>query len=126
MLEQAGTTCQHLRMRFARHSVLVVLALSLAGCAASPSTTTAGTSGSPSLSSPSPVVESASPSPSPTPAAALGVALCTNATNEVSLVSQEGGAGTIRSVWKATNVSNAPCSSYAYPGMDFHASGGWL
>ena len=111
-------------MRFARYSVLVVLALLLTGCAAS--STATGASGSPSASSPSPVVESASPSPSPTPTATVAVALCTNATNEVSLASQEGGAGTIRSVWKAKNVSNAPCSSYAYPGMDFHVTGGWL
>ncbi len=40
--------------------------------------------------------------------------------------SQQGAAGTIRTVWKMTNTSSAPCHSFGYPGMDFHASSGWL
>jgi Domain of unknown function (DUF4232) len=40
--------------------------------------------------------------------------------------SQQGAAGTIRTVWKITNASSAPCRSFGYPGMDFHAPTGWL
>ena len=43
----------------------------------------------------------------------------------ISLSSQTGAAGTIRSVWKAKNVSSHACRSFGYPGMDFRASGHW-
>src|SRR5437660_1065066 len=65
----------------------------------------------------------ATPSPSPSPA---GIALCSDQTAAVTVVSQTGGAGTISTTWRITNTAKTPCRSYGYPGMDFHTSSGWL
>ena len=40
--------------------------------------------------------------------------------------SRDGAAGTISTVWRVTNRAPASCRSFGYPGMDFHASSGWL
>jgi hypothetical protein len=65
------------------------------------------------------------PSPSSQPASPQ-TALCSAQTSTVTQRGQQGAAGTIRTVWKVTNTSAAPCHSFGYPGMDFHASSGWL
>lgn len=52
--------------------------------------------------------------------------LCDEKTASVAAVSHEGAAGTIRTIWRVTNTAGAPCRSFGYPGMDFHASNGWL
>jgi hypothetical protein len=44
----------------------------------------------------------------------------------VTIASQEGAAGTIRTVWRVKNLSDQSCRSFGYPGMDFHTSSGWL
>jgi hypothetical protein len=44
----------------------------------------------------------------------------------VKVESQEGAAGTIATTWRITNTSSEACRSFGYPGMDFHAAGGWL
>lgn len=100
------------------------------------------TAGSPSSSpgrSPSPRVSpstspgaSASPSPratpgsSPSASATPAVPLCSDQAATVVPASQEGAAGTIRTVWRATNTAGTACRSFGYPGMDFHAATGWL
>ncbi len=43
-----------------------------------------------------------------------------------TVVSSQGAAGTIRWVLRSTNTSGHACRSQGYPGMDFHASTGWL
>lgn len=53
-------------------------------------------------------------------------ALCSSSGMKVSLEGTEGAAGTIRSVWRAQNISGKPCRSFGYPGMDVHGTGGWL
>jgi hypothetical protein len=52
--------------------------------------------------------------------------LCTDKTSEISVVSQQGAAGTIRTVWRARNSSATSCRSRGYPGMDFRSAGAWL
>jgi hypothetical protein len=54
------------------------------------------------------------------------VALCSDRTAAVSVASREGAAGTIRTVWRVKNTAPTSCRSFGYPGMDFHASSGWL
>ncbi|MGZ4149044.1 MAG: DUF4232 domain-containing protein [Actinomycetota bacterium] len=70
------------------------------------------------------------PSPSAavssTPSGTSTTPLCAVAMMRSTLSSQTGAAGTIRSVWKATNTSQAACRSYGYPGMDLRTSAGWL
>ncbi len=78
-----------------------------------------------------PVVPGHTPSPSPihspSPTSSPGqLVLCSNTGMQVSLESTGGAAGTIRSVWRAQNVSGAPCRSFGYPGMDVHGPSGWL
>ena len=64
--------------------------------------------------------------PTPTPSS-VALPLCTqDSMMKPTLVSQTGAAGTIRSVWRVTNVKASSCRSFGYPGMDFHASRGWL
>jgi hypothetical protein len=67
-----------------------------------------------------------SPSPTSTSKTTPDSVLCSNKTSSVTVKSQQGAAGTIRTSWKVTNTSSAPCHSFGYPGMDFHASSGWL
>jgi hypothetical protein len=52
--------------------------------------------------------------------------LCSSKKSTVTMVSQEGAAGTIRTVWRVKNMSDHSCRSFGYPGMDFHTSSGWL
>jgi hypothetical protein len=52
--------------------------------------------------------------------------LCTDQTSTVSVVSQQGAAGTIRTVWRSKNTSAGSCRSRGYPGMDFRSAGQWL
>lgn len=52
--------------------------------------------------------------------------LCASTTSAIKAQSQEGAAGTIRTVWRVKNMSGATCRSFGYPGMDFHAASGWL
>jgi len=54
------------------------------------------------------------------------VARCEGRTAAVRVASQEGAAGTIRTLWRVRNKAQQPCRSFGYPGMDFHASSGWL
>jgi hypothetical protein len=67
-----------------------------------------------------------SPSPSPSGSGAPAVALCSSQSSAITVQSQEGAAGTIRTVWKVTNTSGATCRSFGFPVMDFHAPTGWL
>ena len=60
------------------------------------------------------------------PSTVLATPLCSDRTARAAVVSQTGSAGTIRTVWEVTNTSSGVCHSYGYPGMDFHASSGWL
>ena len=53
------------------------------------------------------------------------IAPCASATSSIEAQSQEGAAGTIRTVWRVTNTSEASCRSFGYPGMDFRSSGVW-
>jgi hypothetical protein len=52
--------------------------------------------------------------------------LCSSKDSAVTIAAQEGAAGTIRTVWRAKNISGHSCRSFGYPGMDFHTSSGWL
>jgi hypothetical protein len=52
--------------------------------------------------------------------------LCSSKKSTVTIATQEGAAGTIRTVWRAKNLSDQSCRSFGYPGMDFHTSSGWL
>jgi hypothetical protein len=79
------------------------------------STSTGGGTASTSASSSSGSTSSVSATP-----------LCNEKTASVTAVSQEGAAGTIRTIWRVTNNASTPCRSFGYPGMDFHASSGWL
>jgi Domain of unknown function (DUF4232) len=146
MLEVGVSNCQHQSMSSApplvstRHlssrRVRIGFVIALVGLVAVActygSSPSASSASQPSLPSSSPSIspsESPSPSPSPSPSASPTtppVALCSKANSQVTLLSQEGAAGTVRSVWKAKNVSDQQCTSYAYPGMDFHVSSGWL
>ena len=51
--------------------------------------------------------------------------LCASAPSAIHVESQEGAAGTIRTVWRIKNASGAACRSFGYPGMDFRSSGVW-
>jgi len=70
------------------------------------------------------VVPGHTPSPSPTSSSGPP-ALCSNTGMQVS-VESHGAAVTIRSVWRAKNVSGVACRSFGYPGMDVHGPSGWL
>jgi hypothetical protein len=59
-------------------------------------------------------------------AASASVPLCNDETTDVRVDSQEGAAGTIMTTWRVMNTSSGACRSFGYPGMDFHAAGGWL
>jgi hypothetical protein len=52
--------------------------------------------------------------------------LCADKTAAVKVNSEQGAAGTIRTVWRVKNTAQHPCRSFGYPGMDFHSSNGWL
>jgi hypothetical protein len=54
------------------------------------------------------------------------LALCSDRAARVTVSSQEGAAGTIRTVWRVKNTADHACRTFGYPGMDFHAASGWL
>ena len=56
---------------------------------------------------------------------APSIPLCASAASALAVESQEGAAGTIRTVWRVKNTSGATCRSFGYPGMDFRSSGAW-
>jgi hypothetical protein len=64
------------------------------------------------------------PSTSTNPSTARG--LCADKTAALKVNSEQGAAGTIRTVWRVRNTAQHPCRSFGYPGMDFHSSSGWL
>jgi uncharacterized protein DUF4232 len=66
------------------------------------------------------------PTPSTSTAPSTAIALCADQTAAVKVDSEQGAAGTIRTVWRIRNTAEHPCRSFGYPGMDFHSSSGWL
>jgi hypothetical protein len=66
------------------------------------------------------------PTPSTSTNASTPIALCADKTAAVKVDSEQGAAGTIRTVWRVKNTAQQPCRSFGYPGMDFHSSSGWL
>ena len=52
--------------------------------------------------------------------------LCSDRAAAIKVASQQGAAGTIRTLWRVRNTAQSSCRSFGYPGMDFHASNGWL
>jgi hypothetical protein len=66
------------------------------------------------------------PTPSTSTNASTAIALCADKTAAVKVDSEQGAAGTIRTLWRVRNTAQHPCRSFGYPGMDFHSSGGWL
>jgi hypothetical protein len=66
------------------------------------------------------------PTPSTSTNASTPIALCEDKTAAVKVDSEQGAAGTIRTVWRVRNTAQHPCRSVGYPGMDFHSSSGWL
>ena len=66
--------------------------------------------------------ESSSGSVATTPATPL----CADQTASIAVASQQGAAGTIRTVWRVKNTSATSCHSFGYPGMDFRSEGRWL
>jgi hypothetical protein len=66
------------------------------------------------------------PAPSTSTNASTPIALCADKTAAVKVDSEQGAAGTIRTVWRVRNTAQHPCRSFGYPGMDFHSSSGWL
>ena len=64
--------------------------------------------------------------PTPSTSTNASTALCSDQTVAVKVASQQGAAGTIRTVWRVRNTAQHPCRSFGYPGMDFHSSKGWL
>jgi Protein of unknown function (DUF4232) len=61
-----------------------------------------------------------------TTASAPAPVLCSDRTVAIKVASQEGAAGTIRTLWRVKNTAQHSCRSFGYPGMDFHTSSGWL
>ncbi|SRR5713226_3791903 len=84
-----------------------------------------GSSSVPPGPTPVPSVTPSNVAPTPSPSAPA-IALCSDRTAVVTVVSQQGAAGTIGTVWRITNTAQTPCRSFGYPGMDFHTSSGWL
>ena len=66
------------------------------------------------------------PTPSTSTKASAPIALCADKAAAVNVDSEQGAAGTIRTVWRVRNIAQHPCRSFGYPGMDFHSSNGWL
>jgi Protein of unknown function (DUF4232) len=62
-------------------------------------------------------------SPAATPPS---ISACSGTGMKISVEGTEGAAGTIRTLWRAQNVSGRPCRSSGYPAMDVHGSDGWL
>lgn len=103
----------------------IVFAALLAGCANGPKEAgpvpTGGQSHSSATAGGEGTVSSSGSSSTSTSAP-----FCNDKTAEVKVESQEGAAGTIATTWRITNTSSQACRSFGYPGMDFHAAGGWL
>jgi hypothetical protein len=66
------------------------------------------------------------PTPSTSTNASPPIPLCADRTAAVKVDSEQGAAGTIRTLWRVRNTAQHPCRSFGYPGMDFHSSSGWL
>jgi Domain of unknown function (DUF4232) len=66
------------------------------------------------------------PTPSTSTNASTAIALCADKTAAAKVDSEQGAAGTIRTVWRVRNTAQHPCRSFGYPGMDFRSSSGWL
>jgi hypothetical protein len=66
------------------------------------------------------------PTPSTSTNASPPIPLCADRTAAVKVDSEQGAAGTIRTLWRVRNIAQHPCRSFGYPGMDFHSSSGWL
>jgi hypothetical protein len=111
---------------------VLALASMVAGCSngareAGPVPTAPASTSSTSTEQATNATTTTEPAPStstnaPTPT----VARCEARTAAVKVASQEGAAGTIRTLWRVRNTGQQPCRSFGYPGMDFHASSGWL
>ena len=69
------------------------------------------------------------PSPAvsvPTPRLTHGGPLpCGGPDGTLDVVSQEGAAGTIRTVWQFTNQGSRACNSIGYPTIEIHGPSGW-
>src|SRR5438128_6520320 len=63
------------------------------------------------------------PGPTVGPSATRGIAFCGDVGGSLALVSQEGAAGTTRTLWRFTTA--AACRSFGYPRIDFHGPSGW-
>jgi hypothetical protein len=134
IVERVGERKRHLRVLHRVQTVALVVAV-LAGVAGGTyglsrafglGSARPGSSSIPPAYSPVPsVTPSPQASPTPSPSAA-GIALCSDQSAVVTVVSQTGGAGTISTTWRITNTARTPCRSFGYPGMDFHTSTGWL
>ena len=103
------------------------LAFMVAGC--SSGAQDAGTVPTGPASSTAQATSATTTAPTPstsTSASASAMARCEGRTAAVRLASQEGAAGTIRTLWRVKNTAQSSCRSFGYPGMDFRASSGWL
>jgi hypothetical protein len=65
-------------------------------------------------------------SPQATAPVTSATPLCSDQAARVTVASTEGAAGTISTLWRVTNTGDSACHTFGYPGMDFHARGGWL
>jgi Protein of unknown function (DUF4232) len=75
---------------------------------------------------PSHTAPSPSPSASPSPSTSASATVCGPPSMVLTVDSSSGAAGTLNTVWRVTNNGTVPCSSFGYPTMDVHGSGGWL
>jgi len=132
IMDRVGRRKRHFRLMHRAQAVALVLAV-LAGVAGGTYALTRAFGvgvGRPAFHPTPSLVPSITPSPvTPTPSASGSVpaiAVCSDQTARVAVASQDGAAGTIRTVWQVTNTAQTECSSFGYPGMDFHTSSGWL
>jgi hypothetical protein len=64
--------------------------------------------------------------PAPSTSTNASTPICADKTAAVKVDSEQGAAGTIRTVWKVRNTAPHPCRTFGYPGMDFHSAGAGL
>jgi len=79
----------------------------------------------PTAATPVQPTPSTSPSPSGSPSSAP-TPLCSDTTARATMLSTNGAMGTLTADWQVTNTAATACHTDGYPGMDFHASSGWL